>query len=177
MWRRLLLSLLAAGGSGCAAFSCYREPPPTVVDKVDLQRYAGTWYEIARFPNRFQKDCVASTATYTIRPDGGIDIVNRCRKGSGDGESRQARGRAWVADPQTNARLKVSFFWPFKGDYWIIDLDSAYTCAAVGHPRRKYLWVLGRTPAMQDEVYAGILQRLERNGYDTARLIKAGGRE
>jgi apolipoprotein D and lipocalin family protein len=145
-----------------------------VVPSVDLERYIGTWHEIARYPNRFQKeDCVATTATYALRDDGKISVDNRCRKGSPDGPESTASGKAWVVDPKTNARIKVQFFWPFSGDYWIIQLGDQYEYAVVGHPERTYLWILSRTPKMEPEMYARILARLEQQGYDPEQLIVA----
>jgi apolipoprotein D and lipocalin family protein len=146
--------------------------PPTVVRHVDLDRYLGKWYEIARYPNRFQKQCVASTAVYSIREDGRIRVLNACRKGSLEGPLKRAEGKAWVVDETTQAKLKVQFFWPFRGDYWIIDLGENYEYAVVGHPKRKYLWILSRTPQMETEVYEEILERIVRNGYDPDRLIR-----
>lgn len=149
-------------------------PPLRTVDSVDLNRYVGTWYEIARYPNSFQKGCLGSTASYTLRDDGEIDVVNSCRDAE-DGRTRRVEGRAWVVDPATNARLKVSFFWPFRGDYWIIDLGKEYEYAVVGTPNRKYLWVLSRTPAMDDAVYAAIMERVRRLGFDPGRVVREAG--
>jgi apolipoprotein D and lipocalin family protein len=152
---------------GCAspAYS-----PLTVVDHVDLERYAGKWYEIARYPAPFQKGCVSTTAEYTIRSDGKIRVVNRCRQDSLHGRQRSAEGVARVVNPQTNAKLKVCFFWPFEGDYWIIDLDDDYRWAVVGEPRRRYLWILSRTPTMAQDVYEDILSSLPARHYDANRL-------
>jgi len=146
----------------------------TVVPRVELDRYIGTWYEIARYPNRFQKDCFATTATYDLREDGKISVINRCRTGSQDGAEKVATGTAWVVDRETNARIKVQFFWPFSGDYWIIQLGEQYEYAVVGHPDLTYLWVLSRTPRMEPEVYARILEQLRHQGYDPSRLIVSG---
>ena len=146
--------------------------PPEVVEHVDIQRYMGRWFEIARYPNRFQRGCTASTADYTLQEDGTIHVLNQCRDIRKDGKVRSAEGKAWVTDPDTGARLKVQFFWPFRGDYWIIDLGEKYEYAVVGHPGRKYLWILSRTPEMDGQVYQGILERLVRNGYDPERLVK-----
>jgi apolipoprotein D and lipocalin family protein len=137
---------------------------------VDLERYLGTWYEIASFPHPFQRGCTATTATYSKRPDGEIDVLNRCRRGSLDGEEDSARGRARVVDPATNAKLEVTFFWPFWGDYWILDLGPDYEYAVVGHPCREYLWILSRTPTLPGPVYDGILARLREQGYEVERL-------
>jgi len=132
----------------CAATTKHSLPPLQVVSYVDLKKYIGTWYEIARFPNRFQEGCVRTSATYTLLQGGKIGVLNQCRKGTLDGEISSAKGKAWVVDKGTNAKLKVSFFWPFSGDYWIIDLGENYDYAVVGHPGRIYLWILCRKPEM-----------------------------
>jgi apolipoprotein D and lipocalin family protein len=148
-------------------------PPLDVVERVDLERYMGKWYEIARYPNFFQPpDCVATTAEYTLNEDGTVRVVNRCRQGGSDGRARSIEGVARVADPTTNAKLKVSFFPPFEGDYWIIDLDQDYQWAVVGEPGRNVLWVLSRTPTMDEAVYAEIVSRLPDKAYDPQRLRK-----
>jgi len=169
-----LLVLVALVAAGCATTTTERLglPPLQTVADVDLSRYTGTWYEIASYPQRFQKGCTCTTATYTLRDDGQISVENRCRKGSLQGRESVANGRARVADSTTNARLQVSFFGPFWGDYWIIDLGAEYEYAVVGNPSRDYLWILSRTPTLEDSVYAGILQRLRANGYSLDRLQK-----
>jgi apolipoprotein D and lipocalin family protein len=168
----VIIAVMALGllFSGCVKSSGV--PPLKTVAHVDLGRYIGTWHEIARYPNSFQKGCTGSTATYTLREDGEIDVVNRCRDDS-DGSLREAKGRAWVVDPTSNARLKVSFFWPFRGDYWIVDLGSDYEFAVVGAPSRKYLWVLSRTPHMDDDVFNGIMERIEQLGFERDRVVKS----
>lgn len=157
---------------GCATKATARLQVPMLrtVEHVELQRYLGTWYEIASFPHRFQRGCTATTATYAMRQDGQIDVLNRCRKGSLDGPEKEARGRARVVDRASNAKLQVSFFWPFWGDYWIVDLGADYEYAVVGHPSRDYLWILSRSPTMSRELYDSIVRRLEAQGYDTVRL-------
>ena len=145
-------------------------PEVRVVSEVDLNRYAGKWYEIASFPQRFQRGCTASTATYTLRQDGEIDVINECRKGGFEGQQSRVKGRAWVVDPREPAKLRVRFFWPFSGAYWIIDLGADYEYAVVGHPDRAYLWILSRTPAMDEEVYQAILKRIDEQGFDLSRL-------
>ncbi len=166
--------LLGFLGAGCATNTTARLHLPELqtVPRVDLGRYVGTWFEIASFPQRFQRGCTATTATYTLRDDGQIEVVNRCRKGSPDGPEKVAKGRARVVDPSTNAKLEVSFFWPFWGDYWIVDLGADYEYAVVGHPGRDYLWILSRTPTMDPELYASIVRRLQGQGYETDRLQK-----
>lgn len=142
-----------------------------VVPSVDLNKYAGQWYEIARLPNRFEKECVSSvTATYSLRADGKIDVINRCKKASGEMET--AKGKAKVVDKKTNAKLKVTFFWPFYGDYWILDLGAKYEYAVVGDASRRYLWILSRTPQLDDAVYQGLLAKMAGQGFDTSRVIK-----
>lgn len=162
----------ALTAAGCAASATERLglPPLETVARVDLSRYLGTWYEIGSFPQRFQQGCTGTTATYTLREDGDIDVLNRCHKGSLAGEEDTAQGRARVVDRATNAKLEVSFFRPFWGDYWIIQLADDYSYAVVGHPGRDYLWVLSRSPTMPAETFQGIEARLQAQGYETARI-------
>lgn len=142
-------------------------PPLQTVPRVELERYLGTWYEIATIPQRFQKGCTGVTATYSLLPGGDIRVVNACRKDSLNGKSKSVTGKAWVTDKSTNAKLKVRFFWPFSGDYWIVELDSAdYRYAVVGHPNRKYLWILCRRPQMEEPLYRDLLSRIAGHGYD-----------
>lgn len=170
----LLALLVVAMATACAKTTTERLglPPLQTVSKVDLPRYTGIWFEIASYPQRFQKGCTGTTATYTLCDDGEIAVVNRCLKGSLDGEEDSAEGRARVVDATTNAKLKVSFFWPFWGAYWIIDLGENYEYAVVGHPSRDYLWILSRTPTMDEQLYSGILDRLQAKGYPLDRLQK-----
>lgn len=166
--RVALTLLLVAGGSACQA------PPPgpaavATVPSVDLDRYTGRWYEIARTPNRFQRQCVSdTTASYTRNPDGTIAVTNRCR--TRDGRFDEARAVARVTDPDTRARLEVSFFsllgWrPVWGNYWILALGPDYDFAVVGEPGRRYGWILARTPTLPDATRAAINQRLRELGY------------
>ena len=149
---------------GCGTMHAKPLPELSVVPRVEIERYLGTWYEIARVPNRFQKECVAVTADYCLRDDGKIRVVNACRKGGLGGPVKSIEGKAWVVDRATNAKLKVQFFWPFRGAYWIIDLGEEYDYAVVGHPNRKYLWILSRTPEMEPTRYEAILERLAQQG-------------
>ena len=146
------------------------EAPLSVVQEVDLDRYLGKWFEIASYPAWFARNCTGVTAEYSLREGGGIKVVNRCYKGSLDGPLKEARGRAKVVDPETNAKLKVSFFGPFWGNYWIVDLDPEYRWAVVGEPKRKYLWILSRTPSLDQDTLDGILSRLPGKSYDADRL-------
>lgn len=148
------------------------------VPKVDLAKYVGTWYEIARFPNRFQDQCKGNvTAQYRKRTDGDIDVINRCKQQ--DNTTDEAIGRARVDDAVSNARLKVRFAPDWLGwvpfvwaDYWIIDLASDYSYAVVGEPSREYLWVLSRTPSMPEATYEAIVNRATEQGFDTSKLKK-----
>ena len=142
------------------------------VAHVDLSKYMGTWYEISRYTQSFEKGLVAVTATYSILPDGKVRVLNQGHKQTVDGKLKTAIGKARVADTVTNAKLKVTFFWPFSGNYWIIDLGKNYEYAVVGDPTRKYLWVLSRTPVMDESVYNGILERIKAKGYDVSKLEK-----
>lgn len=144
---------------------------PTVQD-VDLNRYLGTWYEIASFPQSFQRGCTGTTANYSLKKNGEIRVLNTCRVDSLDGKEKSAEGTAWVVDTKTNSKLKVQFFWPFSGDYWIVDLAKDYSYAVVGAPDREYLWFLSRTPTLSNELYARLLSKVAELGFDGSRLVK-----
>ena len=146
-------------------------PPLDTVPSVDLERYMGTWHEIARLPNSFQKHCWNSTAEYALMDGGTVRVINRCEQDSSGGEIDEAVGKAWVVEGSGNAKLKVSFFWPFRGDYWILELDPDYRWVAVGTPSREYLWILARERSIDDELYTTLLRRLKDKGFDTSRLI------
>lgn len=162
------LGLLA----GCAKAPVNRtsSEPLAVVASVDLDRYLGRWYEIARLDHSFEKGCEGVTADYSMREDGLIRVVNTCRKGSPAGEARAAKGRARVVDQTTNAKLEVSFFGPFWGDYWIIDLTDDYSRAIVGEPSGRYLWILSRTPMISEESRADAIAQIKAAGYDASAL-------
>jgi len=144
----------------------------SVVPYVDLSKYLGLWYEIARYDAWFQKNALASTAHYSLRKDGNIKVVNTLWKKSNPSETQSAVAKAWVFDKKTNAKLKVEFFWPFAGDYWIIQLGENYEYAVVGSPKKDYLWILCRKPVMDEAVYNKILAKLVEQGYDINKLIK-----
>lgn len=164
--------LIAFGGLLICAAGCpsVTQEPLAVVPSVDLDRYIGKWYEIASYPAVFQAGCTGTTAEYTLRDDGRVGVLNTCYQGQLDGPVNTIQGTARVVDAETNAKLKVSFFFPFEGDYWIIDLDEDYQWAVVGEPGRKFLWILSRTPTMDDVLYQLILDRLPDAGYDPSRL-------
>lgn len=163
------LSSLAAGAQVPSA-------PLTTIESLDVPRYMGTWYEIAKFPNAFQKKCVSDTrAEYSIRTDGTIQVINRCKILGG--EIDEAIGTARQVGPATSPMLKVRFapawlsFLPFVwGDYWIIDLDPKMQLVAVSEPQRQYLWVLSRTPKVDPAAYEALLGRLAGKGFDLGRL-------
>lgn len=172
----VVLGVLASLGA-CASGAESGGPPPLApIAALDLPRYLGTWYEVAKYPNSFQRDCVGGTrATYTAGPDGTVRVENTCRRA--DGELARAVGAARQIGPATSAQLKVRFApawlsWipAVWGDYWVIDLDPAYTLAAVSEPSRRYLWVLSRTPTADPAAYRALLERLRAQGFDLARL-------
>ena len=153
--------------------------PLEVVPSVDLHRYVGTWYEVARLPNRFQNDCAGNvTATYELLESGEIKVINRCQQH--DGNSSKAEGLARLASEEgPNSKLKVRFapaflsFLPFVwGNYWIIDLAPDYSYAVVGEPERRYLWILARSQEMDESLLGQILVKVRNQGYDTAALIR-----
>jgi apolipoprotein D and lipocalin family protein len=168
----LKLMMLCLTAMGMATAVSAEERPLEVVGSVDLDRYLGTWYEIASYPAWFQRGCTAVTAHYSLRDDGLIRVVNSCNKGALDGKLKQSTGRAKVVEGSANAKLKVSFFGPFWGDYWVVDLDPEYRWAVVGVPSRKYLWILSRTRSMDEALYQEIVGRLQAKGYDEARLVR-----
>lgn len=145
------------------------EPPPVqAVPAVDLARYAGKWHEIAAYPMYFQRRCLGdTTAEYALRDDGEVSVRNRCRTEDGFDE---ATARAWAVEGGGNAKLKVSFFWPFRSDYWVIGLDPAYRWAVVGNPERKYLWILSRTPKLQADLLDKALAAARAQGYELSPL-------
>jgi apolipoprotein D and lipocalin family protein len=140
------------------------------VAHVDLNKYVGKWFEIASYPQRFQKGCHCTTAEYSLSDKGYIIVENRCNRDSINGKSSYIKGKAFVDKNSGSAKLKVQFFWPFKASYWIIDLADDYSYAVVSHPNRNYLWILSRTPKMNDEVYKKIISRLIEKGFDVNKL-------
>lgn len=152
--------------------------PLDTVSKVDLNRYIGKWYEIARFEQSFQKGCTAVEANYSLRKDGDIKVVNKCRLNTPDGELKESEARAWVKDKETNAKLKVQFFLRgiklpiFAGNYWILELDDDYQYALVGDKSRKYLWILSRTNTLDEKIYLELVAKARDLHFDVSKLIK-----
>jgi apolipoprotein D and lipocalin family protein len=144
--------------------------PLETVKNVDINKYSGKWYEIASFPQKFQEGCHCTTAEYTLSDKGFVIVENRCNEGSIDGPESYIKGKAFITKHSGNAKLKVQFFWPFKGKYWIIDLASDYSYAVVGHPNRKYLWILSRTPQLDERTYSKILEGIAKKGYDLSKI-------
>ena len=164
-WPLLFIAL-----AGCSFFGSTNYPALEVVPTVDLNRYAGTWYEIASLPVSAQKGCLCTKAEYSLMDDGVIKVVNTCRKNSPNGEVDRAEGKAFVVPGSNNAKLRVQFFWPFRGDYWILELENDYSYAVVGVPSRKYCWILSRTPQMDPEILEMLVQRLKAKGFGVSRM-------
>lgn len=170
----VLLAPLASGAQPAAPTAA--PAPLQTIEQLDVGRYLGTWYEIAKYPNRFQRQCVADTqALYRQREDGQLDVVNRCRQANG--EMTEAVGRARQIGAADSPKLEVRFapawlsWLPMVwGHYWVIDLDPAYQLVAVSEPSREYLWVLSRTPAVDAAAYQALLGRLQQKGFDLSKL-------
>jgi apolipoprotein D and lipocalin family protein len=183
--RKNLLIAAAAVAAGAAATYWLRRPkaqqhdPLPTAPLVDLNQYMGEWFEVARLPVSYEENCVGTKAVYTMQPDGSVRIINTCHKGGLDGPLKIAKGRATVADRQSKSKLKVSFFWPFTGDYYILEVGNGYEYALVGDPSREHLWVLSRTPQMELQLLHNLVGKAQRLGFDTGRLIytvQPGGR-
>lgn len=147
--------------------SCSSSQNLETVPFVDLEKYAGVWYEISAFPIGPEKGCRCVTATYGLTDRGYVSVLNRCVRG---GKETSIEGKAFVKDKKSNAKLAVQFFWPFRGKYWVIELDENYQYAVVGHPNRNYLWILSRTPQMDKVLYDDLVLRAKEKGFDVNRL-------
>jgi len=144
----------------------------TTVKSLDLNRYLGTWYEIARFPHSFEKNLVGVTATYSLRDDGMIKVLNQGYKNTLDGKLSKAEGKAKIPDPTKPANLKVSFFWIFYAEYNVLELDENYQYAMIGSSSDKYFWILCRTPQMDSATYEMLLEKARKRGYNLEKLEK-----
>lgn len=171
----VLTLLILSVGTACQAQTA--ADPVQTVDNVDLERYLGVWYQQSFYPFRFQKpDCgELVTAEYSLNSKGKINVVNTCYA---DKEGKQIKSQrkatAWPVD-ETNAKLKVQFFWPIKADYWIVKLDQAnYSYSVVGESKREYLWILTREKAIDRTLYEEIVTWLGENGWDTDKLVFTG---
>ncbi|SNR60045.1 MULTISPECIES: lipocalin family protein [Hymenobacter] len=171
----LFTAIAATVATGVAAYSYARrklQAPLATVAHVDLHKYAGLWYEVARLPTRYEKGCQHVTAHYKLQPDGKVKVLNTCHKNGLEGPVETATGTARVVDPVTNAKLKVSFFWPFEGDYWILELDHAdYRYALVGEPSRKSLWILSRTPHLERSIRDRLVAYGRGLGFPVEKLV------
>ena len=145
---------------------------PSVVSTVDLKRYMGMWYEIARLPNYFERKLKCTSANYTLRDDGRITVLNKGYYLTDPQKSTSARGVAWIPDRNSPAKLKVQFFWPFSGDYWIMELDKEYRYVLVGDPSHKYLWILAREKKLDEQTYNMLLSKAVEKGYDVKSIIR-----
>lgn len=170
--QKTLIGAAFAAAAGIAYRKRKKSPELKVATYVDIDRYLGTWYEIARKPVSFEKDCYGTLAHYSLREDGKtINVVNTCHKKSLSGPSSSSMAKAWVVDRATNAKLKVQFQWPFRGDYWILEVGRDYNYALVGEPKRKNLWILSRTPTLPHRLTSRLLADARQQGFDTDDLI------
>jgi len=168
--KKEILAASALVGIGAAAILlATKNKPLKTVNTVDIEKYLGKWYEIAAFPQSFEKGCTFTTAEYSLKDDGKIEVKNSCIK---DGQPKVAIGEASVDDKRTNSKLDVSFFWPFSGKYWIIALAPDYSYAVIGHPNRKYLWILNRKPKMDAMTYNHLVLLAAGKGFDIRKLVK-----
>ena len=165
----VFLSLALFTVAGCV--TPWTGEPLNVVGEVDLDRYAGKWYEIARYPNWFERDCTGATAEYELLANGRIRVTNRCYGDETPGAEDTIVGTARIPDAAAPAKLKVSFFGPFEADYWIIELDEDYQWAVVGEPSRGFLWILSRAPELDADTLDDLLARISLAGYDPDQLI------
>jgi len=162
----IVCAISILGGCACPLSTKYTDQ---TVASVDLTRYMGKWYAIASLPAWFQKNCYCVTAEYSLEKDH-VKVVNACLKGAQDGPMKVSTAKAFIVPDTGNSQLKVQFFWPFKGDYWIIALDDDYRYAIVGHPCKKYLWILSRTPAMDEKTYNMLVETARSKGYDVEKI-------
>ncbi|MDY0254775.1 MAG: lipocalin family protein [Tenuifilaceae bacterium] len=141
-----------------------------IAKDMELKKFLGVWYEIARFPHSFERDLVGVTATYSLKKNGNIQVINQGYKNTLDGKLKRAKAFAKIPNPSEPGRLKVYFFWPFGADYLILDLGKEYQWALVGSSSPSYLWILSRTPQMDDGLYESIIEKAKSIGYNTSRL-------
>lgn len=168
---RLLLILSLLFGISCANTNS-QMLDRTTVKELDLNRYLGKWYEIARFPHSFEKNLVGVTATYSLRDDGKIQVLNQGYKNTLNGELSVAVGKAKIPNKADPGKLKVSFFWIFYADYNVLELDENYQYVMIGSSSDKYFWILGRTPQMAPETYEMLLEKARKRGYNLDKLYK-----
>lgn len=158
--------LSACNTAGPAGNTSVPQPAKT----VQLNRYLGDWFEVARYENSFEKNCEGVTAQYSQRNDGMIRVINTCRKGGPDGAEKSVEGRAKIVPDSGNAKLKVSFFGPFYGDYWVLDHANDYSWSIVGEPSGRYLWILTRAAKPSEQTRKMLVNKVKSLGYDVGRL-------
>jgi len=151
---------------------CNHYKPLNTVSSVDIEKYMGKWYEISTIPQRFQKGCHCTTAEYTLTDKNFVKVLNSCKKDSVNDSVTQIEGKAFVVKNSNNSKLTVQFFWPIKAKYWIIDLAPDYSYAVIGHPNRKYLWILSRTTQLDESTYQQIISRLKEQDFITDLLVR-----
>lgn len=166
----LVLTLLTSACAMVAGGPVGNKAVPEPAKPVDLSLYLGRWYEIARYEASFQRGCEAVTADYSLRPDGMIRVLNACRQDRVDGPVKQAEGRAYVVEGSQNAKLRVSFFGPFYGNYWVLDHADDYSWSIVGEPSGRYLWLLARQQHPAAHVVSDIKARAASLGYNLSWL-------
>ena len=152
--------------------SCMQTKELPVVKNLDIKKYSGKWYEIARLPNKFEEGLKCVTANYTIKENGKVIVENRGVYINDSTKTDYAKGIAWQPNSDTPAKLKVRFFWPFSGNYWVLEIDSDYTYVLIGEPKRKYMWILSRSSKLDDKIYNMLLVKARHLGFDTDMLIK-----
>lgn len=174
---KTLISALVIGSSlALAACNPLENQPvgnpsvPHPAKPVELKRYLGKWYEQARYEAGFQKGCEAVTAEYSQKPDGAVAVVNSCHQGGLTGPLNTAEATARVVEGSSGSKLKVTFFWPIEGDYWVLDRATDYSWSIVGEPSGRYLWILTRSQTIGPRQYAALAEKAKALGYDTDRL-------
>ncbi|WP_171973180.1 lipocalin family protein [Saccharicrinis aurantiacus] len=166
----IILSFLLLPNNSCKSQNTMIDK--SVVKKLDIDKYLGKWYEISRFDHSFERGMEGVTATYSMRDDGKIKVLNAGYKNGLDGKYSSAEGKAYIPNKAEPAKLKVSFFWFFYGDYFVLDLDDDYQWALIGSSSDKYLWILSRTPNINEDTYKMLINKLKLRGYDTNKLIR-----
>ncbi|MDS7598373.1 lipocalin family protein [Agrobacterium tumefaciens] len=166
-----IITILGAVLAACSPVGPSGNPSvPQPVKPVEIDRYVGHWFELARYENQFERDCEAVTADYSLRKDGMVHVLNTCREGAINGKRKESKGRAKIVTDSGNAKLKVSFFGPFYGDYWILDRAADYSWSIVGEPSGRYLWILTRTPKPTKTTRSMLVEKAKALGYDVDML-------
>ncbi len=166
----VILAVLFVGASVVEARPL--KNPLKTADNVELTKFLGTWYEISAIPYFWERGCVGTNANYSLRKDGRIGVLNKCKHLKLDGKELSYEGVAWAEDSKAPAKLKVQFFWPLSAPYWIVEVGQNYEYAITASPSRKYLWILSRTPKMSETLYQQILTHAQAHGFNVSRLVK-----